>query len=72
MFVLPLLHISTTLSTANAISIAEIELFNVPATLASKFLIRTDMAGVCVLWRTFRRGRFLARIQGNVHSDLLS
>lgn len=57
-------------STAGAIVIAEIVSPNIPATLVSKFLTRTDMGGACVLWTTFPGGRFLAHTQGNIEFRL--
>lgn len=44
-----LLNISTTASTVGAVTIAEIASPNIPATLALKFLTRTDVGGARVL-----------------------
>jgi hypothetical protein len=64
-----LLNISTTSSTVGAVTIAEIALPNILATLALKFLTRTDVGGAYVPWPTFLKERFLAHIQGNIASE---
>lgn len=61
-----LLNISITVSTVGAVTIAEIAFPNSLATLALKFLTRTDVDGACVVWSTFLKERFLAHIQGNI------